>query len=153
MTKANLLYEAETTIRALRLGAVSEPQFVLCMRNAIGDHLASVWLEAGAPYPSVNLFRIIDEARLSVQELVEDVTDEGAVSLTENLGWWYDNTVLTATRAAALDGMVANETVYYFGEDFRITEQDVNEAIHEAGERVGTLWAAMMEPEVWGEQE
>jgi len=152
MTKTDLLHEARTAARALRLGAIGDGEFVACIRNALLRHLAMTWREAGGQHEDRELLRIQHDALATIDALCEDVkgaaTDDIAAECVERLGWWHDDATLTGVRCAALKGLVANEDVYYFGEDFRITKSDVDAAIREAydiDERLG----AMLEATDW----
>lgn len=137
-------------VRALRLAAIREGEFVLVLRNVLLRATGTAWRGAGGPKDHVSLLRIQHDALAALYELtaqVQDATsDDEAISKVQDwCAWWVDNVALTGLRAGALDGMVANQSVYYYGPDFRITAQDVDEAIQEARERVGDQWADLME--------
>lgn len=155
MNKNNFLHQIEMSVRALRLGAVTEAQFMSCVHNAVMKYLALAWMGTGASHESRDLLRIQHEALSNIDQFTTDAKeadDGGLVRLMGRFGWWYDHAVMTGFRVAALDGVVANEQVYYYGRDFRITEGDVDEAVREAEEMVGPGWAALMEAEPWEEE-
>jgi len=156
MTRQDLLEEARWAARALHLGAIGEGAFVACVRNALLQQLSLTWREAGGQVEDRDLLRIQHDALATLDELCADVKAaedaDAAVEAVERLGWWHDDATLTGVRCAALKGLAANEDVYYFGPDFRITSRDVDEAIREAYE-VSELWGSMVEGELWQDKE
>lgn len=137
-------------VRALRLAAIREGEFVLVLRDTLLRAAGTAWRRAGGPKDHVSLLRIQHDALAALYELTAQVqdaaSDDEAISKVQDwCAWCVDNVALTGLRAGALDGMIANQNVYYYGPDFRITAQDVDEAIQEARERVGDQWADLME--------
>jgi hypothetical protein len=153
--KDNFIQGVEVSVRALRLGAVNEGQFVMCVHNLVVKYLWLAWSGAGAPQEHRELLRIQHEALASLDKLTDDALgadEERVADLVAQFEWWYDDAEMTGFRVAALEGLVANEEVYYYGPDFRITEGDVDEAVREAGEMVGPEWAGLMEAEPWEDE-